>query len=62
MIPHKTNRGSNALDRLKLFEGMPKPYDTKKKMVVPGALRVLKLKPGRKYCTVKVRGTVSAHS
>jgi len=53
MIPHKTNRGANALDRLKLFEGVPQPYDTKKKMVVPGALRVLKLKPGRKYCTVK---------
>ena len=24
-------------------------------MVVPEALRVLRLKPGRKYCTVKVR-------
>jgi large subunit ribosomal protein L13Ae len=55
MTPHKSARGAAALDRLKLFEGVPPPYDRKKKMVVPEALRVLRLKPGRKYCTVKVR-------
>jgi large subunit ribosomal protein L13Ae len=55
MTPHKTPRGVAALERLKLFEGVPPPYDRKKKMVVPEALRVLRLKPGRKYCTVKVR-------
>lgn len=38
---------------MKLFEGVPPPYDRKKKMVVPSALRVLRLKPGRKYCTIK---------
>jgi large subunit ribosomal protein L13Ae len=54
MTPHKTARGAAALDRLKLFEGVPPPYDRKKRMVVPEALRVLRLKPGRKYCTVKV--------
>jgi large subunit ribosomal protein L13Ae len=53
MIPHKTARGAAALQRLKLFEGMPPPYDRKKKMVVPQALRVLRLKPGRKWCTIK---------
>ncbi|KAF8332345.1 60S ribosomal protein L16 [Cantharellus anzutake] len=53
MIPHKTGRGSAALARLKLFEGVPQPYDRKKRMVVPEALRVLRLKPGRKYCTIK---------
>ncbi|PLW05095.1 hypothetical protein PCANC_28592 [Puccinia coronata f. sp. avenae] len=53
MTPHKTARGAAALQRLKLFEGMPPPYDRKKKMVVPQALRVLRLKPGRKWCTVK---------
>jgi large subunit ribosomal protein L13Ae len=52
MIPHKTARGAAALERLKTFEGVPPPYDTKKRMVVPQALRVLRLKPGRKYCTV----------
>jgi len=52
MIAHKTARGKAALDRLKVFEGIPPPYDTKKRMVVPQALRVLRLKPGRKYCTV----------
>ena len=40
------------MERLKVFEGVPPPYDNKKRMVVPQALRVLRLKPGRKYCTV----------
>lgn len=52
MLPHKTERGAKALERLKTFEGVPPPYDRKKRMVVPQALRVLRLKPGRKYCTV----------
>ena len=52
MIPHKTARGAAAMERLKVFEGVPGPYDKKKRMVVPQALRVLRLKPGRKYCTV----------
>lgn len=52
MIPHKTPRGKAALERLKVFEGMPSPYDKKKRVVVPQALRVLRLKPGRKYTTV----------
>jgi len=53
MMPHKTSRGAAALERIKLFEGMPPPYDRQKKMVIPQALRVLRLKPGRKYCTIK---------
>lgn len=52
MIPHKTERGNAAMNRLKAFEGIPAPYDHKKRMVVPQALRVLRLKPGRKYCSV----------
>lgn len=52
MIPHKTARGTAAMERLKTFEGVPPPYDKKKRVVVPQALRVLRLKPGRKYCTV----------
>jgi hypothetical protein len=52
MIPHKTERGNAAMNRLKAFEGIPPPYDHKKRMVVPQALRVLRLKPGRKYCSV----------
>jgi len=53
MMPHKTSRGAAALERIKLFEGMPPPYDRQKKMVIPQALRVLRLKPGRKFCTIK---------
>ena len=52
MIPHKTARGAAAMERLKVFEGVPPPYDRKKRVVVPQALRVLRLRPGRKYCTV----------
>lgn len=53
MLPHKLARGKAAIQRIKLFEGVPAPYDKKKKMVVPQALRVLRLKPGRKYCSIK---------
>ena len=53
MIPHKTARGAPALQRLKVYEGVPPPYDRKKKVVIPDALRVLRLKPGRKYATLK---------
>merc|ERR1719408_219445 len=50
MIPHKTARGAAALDRLKTFEGMPHPYDRKKRMVLPAALKVLRLRPERRFC------------
>ncbi|KAI9594670.1 60S ribosomal protein L16 [Syncephalis fuscata] len=52
MVPHKTARGAAALNRLKVFEGVPPPYDTVKRVVVPAALRVVRLQPGRKYCTL----------
>jgi len=52
MIPHKTSRGEAALKRLKVFDGCPPPYDTQKKMVVPAALRHLRLQSNRKYCYV----------
>ncbi|XP_018329367.1 60S ribosomal protein L13a [Agrilus planipennis] len=52
MLPHKTERGKQALRRLKAYEGIPPPYDRRKRLVVPGALRILCLKPGRKYCHV----------
>merc|ERR1712010_360333 len=52
MTPHKTERGKDALKRLQTFEGVPPPYDKKKKMVIPSALKVLRLKPGRKFCSL----------
>merc|ERR550514_2639002 len=48
MVPHKTARGAAALDRLKTFEGIPHPFDRKKRMVVPAALKVLRLQPHRR--------------
>jgi len=50
MLPHKLHRGKEALERLKVYEGIPPPYDKQKRVVVPSALRVLRLKPRRKYC------------
>merc|ERR1712217_129949 len=50
MVPHKTARGAAALDRLKSFEGIPHPYDRKKRMVIPTCLKVLRLRPERRYC------------
>ncbi|CAE7393774.1 unnamed protein product [Symbiodinium sp. CCMP2456] len=50
MVPHKTARGAAALDRLKTFEGIPHPYDRKKRMVLPSCLKVLRLRPERRFC------------
>lgn len=52
MLPHKTKRGAAALARLKVFEGCPEPYNSTRRMVVPAAMRVLRLKPGRAFTTV----------
>ena len=50
MMPHKTARGAAALGRLKVFEGVPPPYDTQKRQVVPDAMRCVKLSHFRKFC------------
>ena len=52
MVPHKTARGAAAMGRLKVFEGMPYPYDQRKRMVVPDALKVLRLKARRNFCSL----------
>jgi len=52
MVPHKTKRGAAAMDRLSVFEGCPHPYDKVKKQVIPHALRITRLKPGRKFCSL----------
>ena len=52
MLPHKTHRGKCAMERLKCFDGIPEPYNTMKRMVVPQALRVTRLKPFRKYHSI----------
>ena len=52
MVPHKTARGAAALGRLKVFEGVPAPYDTQKRVCVPDAMRCVKLSHFRKFCTL----------
>jgi large subunit ribosomal protein L13Ae len=37
------------LGRLKVFDGMPFPYDHKKRMVVPEALKIVRLRDNRKF-------------
>jgi len=49
-MPHKTARGTDAMGRLKVFEGIPAPYDKMKRMVVPDALKVLRMAHGRRFC------------
>lgn len=48
MVPHKTARGAAAMKRLKVFEGVPPPYDKVKRVVVPDALKVLRLQAGHR--------------
>eukprot|EP01027_Heterolobosea_sp_BB2_P021140 GEZU01030288.1.p1 GENE.GEZU01030288.1~~GEZU01030288.1.p1 ORF type:complete len:201 (+),score=85.64 GEZU01030288.1:81-683(+) len=49
MIPYKTSRGKEALDKLKCYEGIPPKFAIKKRVCVPAALRVTHLRPDRKY-------------
>merc|ERR1712087_831839 len=34
----------------KSFEGIPHPFDRKKRMVIPHCLKVLRLRPERRFC------------
>ena len=56
MVHQKTKRGQEALGRLSTFEGIPQPYDKKKRVVIPAALRVMRLKTTSQFC---VLGTLS---
>ena len=50
MLPHKTVRGQLALGRLATYEGIPEPYDKVKRLVVPDALKVLRMRADRNFC------------
>jgi len=52
MIPHKTSRGQEAINRLATYEGIPEPYDKVKRLVVPDALKVLRMRPDRNFCVL----------
>ena len=49
MRPHKTPKAAAALGKLKVFDGIPFPYDHKRRMVVPEALKILRLRAQRKF-------------
>ncbi len=59
MLPRKTARGQAALNRLKTFDGIPFEMEKTKRVVVPGALRVLRLKPTRKFV---ILGELAQHA
>ncbi|KAL3936374.1 MAG: hypothetical protein SGBAC_008302 [Bacillariaceae sp.] len=52
MINQKTARGQEALNRLSTFDGIPQPYDKQTRVVVPAALRAIRIKPGRHYTVI----------
>jgi large subunit ribosomal protein L13Ae len=52
MLPHKTPKGAAALGRLKCFDGVPLSLNSKKKVVIPDALKSVRLRPRSKYCNV----------
>lgn len=58
MLPHKTERGQQALTKLKVYEGIPAPFDRIKRSVVPSALKQTRLAPSRKFCRL---GDLSTH-
>jgi large subunit ribosomal protein L13Ae len=49
MVNQKTARGQEALTRLSTFEGIPAPYDKQKRVVIPAALRIMRLKQHRSF-------------
>jgi len=57
MLPYRKPHGKQALYNLKVFEGVPPPWDKKKRFCCPLALRHLRLAHGRDYC---VLGDVSS--
>ncbi len=52
MLPKKKRRSTEAQTRLKAFEGVPPPYDKIKLLVVPDALRVVKLDGQRVFTSL----------
>ena len=52
MVHQKTARGQDAISRLSTFEGIPAPYDKQTRVVVPAALRVMRLKSHRDYTVI----------
>ena len=49
MLPHTKPKGAAALGRLKCYDGVPLAMNTKKKMVIPDALKAVRLRPRSKY-------------
>lgn len=51
---HSQRTQADALP-LQVFDGVPAPYDKKKRMIIPDALRVTRLRPGRRSVKTTLR-------
>uniref|UniRef100_A0A6U5HV31 60S ribosomal protein L13a n=1 Tax=Grammatophora oceanica TaxID=210454 RepID=A0A6U5HV31_9STRA len=54
MVHQKTARGQEAISRLSTFEGIPAPFDKMKRVVVPAALRSVRIKSVRRVTVLGV--------
>jgi large subunit ribosomal protein L13Ae len=52
MVPHTTPKGAAAMGRLNCFYGVPLSLNAKKKMVIPDALKQVRLRPRSKFCNI----------
>lgn len=52
MIPYKTVRGSDAMSRLRVYDGIPPCCARYKRVVCPSAMAYLCLRPERRRCEV----------
>ncbi|MCQ2816917.1 MAG: 50S ribosomal protein L13 [archaeon] len=52
MLPHKTPKGAACLARLKCFDGCPLSMNCKKKMVIPDALKAVRLAPRARFAVL----------
>lgn len=50
MLPHKTRKGTDALMKLKVYDGIPTRFNMVKKFSIPDALKIFRLSSCRKYC------------
>jgi large subunit ribosomal protein L13Ae len=49
MLPHKTKKGTLAQMKIKIFEGVPKPFNRMKRFIIPAAFRICRLSSGTQY-------------
>ncbi len=49
-LQRKSNEYNKIIGKMKVFDGIPAPYDTLKRKIVTDALKIVRLKNYRKFC------------